>query len=243
MKKFLLRTVIVLVLLMLTILARCFEHQESINGTLIDGISGAPIANAFVAVRWSGSISSLVDSNNSCLHIAVVKTHDDGVFRIPAWTIFRWSLMWVNGNSIKRDRHIYKLGYNYVTDIPTSDGVVRVTPFLGTPQDRLTQLFSQRGFLCIEEGVNSKIEIPMLEAVLKEVRSLPGEPVPMATFGRSVNVAEQYKYEKCLLESVTSVSNLDETVIKKCLTEPDHLLPSDAQGPTGAPPNNFSSVE
>lgn len=146
----------------------CSLSGGPIDGVVLDESTNKPIAGAFVAIKWKGDVSKIVESSTWCYHSATTQTDANGKYHIPFWTKglsfdgFRTSNKVVYFNA-------FKPGYIGGGDISPKDDIILLRPFKGSKDEYFDHLdtLSIRSFCAKQLGI---ISFPFFSALLNELK-------------------------------------------------------------------------
>ena len=130
-----------------------------VDRRMVDETTGAPIAGAWISMRWYSYSSTIGGQNHSCRHASSVQTDSDGRYRVPTWH-----------GSLPRLTRSYKPGYvpgRLLPKIPADE----MKAIAQTDQERRQELYSMLGATeCgdeIDEGAKGLFDALAAEASLR----------------------------------------------------------------------------
>jgi len=104
------------------------------SGQVLDEVTNQPIAGAVVVVEWQAMHTNFVEADRECLHVETAVTDAKGRYRVASW-----AGAFAPRNLIYYGRYHRYAAYkfNYVPGFRRGDaeGVLRLKPFTGTPDE------------------------------------------------------------------------------------------------------------
>ena len=125
-------------------LSACGASGGPVAGQILEAGTKKPIPEAIVIVRWQGTYSRIVDSQDVCYHVETATTDAEGRFRTPGWVERKPRGPFFSPGGW--DITAYKPGYE--TDWPAAYSATEdykrniryLKPFTGTKAERLKYL-------------------------------------------------------------------------------------------------------
>ena len=143
-------------------------YNAAFEGTVIESVTGKPIAGAYVIAEWTHNGHNIVGTNTTCPRVEVVMTDANGRYKIP--TVFISSFF-----GTYRSVYAFKAGLKNVPRLNENEDwrAVRMVPFEGTADKRLA---SYNGYAYLtgcgkEEEYTPKL-IPLFRAIYDEAKTL-----------------------------------------------------------------------
>jgi hypothetical protein len=142
----------------------------ALEGTVIDGSTGAPLAGVYVIGAWWVSISMPVKSMSGCSKLEVVRTDEQGRFALSTWSgSIRAHLF---GDENLND-YYYLKGYRWETGRPSNRETVVLVPDTRSAifqLDRIGQLMEKADCGPLEQ--RKVLALPMYQAMYDEARPM-----------------------------------------------------------------------
>ena len=143
-------------------------YNASFEGTVIESVTGKPIAGAYVIAEWTHNGHNIVGTNTSCPRVEVVMTDANGRYKIPP--VFISSFF-----GTYRSVYAFKAGFKNVPRLSENEDwrAARMVPFEETADKRLA---SYNGYAYLtgcgkEEEYTPKL-IPLFRAIYDEAKTL-----------------------------------------------------------------------
>lgn len=67
------------------LLSACGLSGKAVTGQVLEEGTSKPIADAIVVIRWTGTVSAIVDSKGVCVHVDATTTDANGRYQFAAW--------------------------------------------------------------------------------------------------------------------------------------------------------------
>ena len=160
-----------------------------VGGVVLAATTSEPIPNAFVIVKWRGSVGGGIvhGPRYVCYHVAVARTDSDGKFYVPAWfhdVIFGQGPDWlasVNALSMAQPVEFtaYKSGYAATNQYPVARGEdisIKLEPFQGTTLQRLGYLAVELDEKLLACDADDKTQIPIYQTAYEEGLKIARSP-------------------------------------------------------------------
>ena len=110
------------------------EASADIRGQVLDEVTNEPIAGAVVVVEWHAKHTNFVEEDVECLHVETAVTDAKGRYRVAAW-----AGAFTPKNLIYYGRYhryaAYKFNYVPGFHVGDAEGLLRLRPFTGTPDE------------------------------------------------------------------------------------------------------------
>ena len=129
-----------------------------------DQSTGKRLDDAWVSYRYEFESVLAYKSRSHCKRVGSVRTNSDGEAHLATGVPTFW------GKGTYRYT-AYKPGYSVKTNIHDSTGVVHLTPFAGSPSERIEQLAAESRALACRFG-DARHSVQLHQAVIKEAFSL-----------------------------------------------------------------------
>lgn len=158
----------------------------AMQGRVVDEATGNPIQGALVIAQWSGDVGGPVQSSQTCFHLEIATTDADGRYRIPGWSrrpVADWEGGFFGLRNIEVTRRTYKDGYAQLRYDPRDSRTILMTPFRGTPDERIDYLSRQGTPGCGREDGSLTQELLLWSAICTEARQIPAAREQHANFG------------------------------------------------------------
>ena len=171
-----LRLTFALFLLLLPLTA-CGLSGGPLEGRVLEAGTNKPIPGAIVIVRWQGTYSQIVDSQDVCYHVESATTDAEGRFRTSGWVEQKMRGPFFSPGGW--DITAYKAGYE--TDWPAAYSATEdykrniryLKPFTGTKAERLKYLERLNWVTrCGAAEESEKNLLPLRKALYREARGI-----------------------------------------------------------------------
>ena len=157
-------------------LSACGASGGPVAGQILEAGTKKPIPEAIVIVRWQGTYSQIVDSQDVCYHVESATTDAEGRYQIPAWKEKSKGLMFSAGPWLI---DAYKTGYEtywpaaYSATEDYKRNIRYLKPFTGTKAERLKYLERLNWVTrCGAAEESEKNLLPLRKALYREARGI-----------------------------------------------------------------------